>query len=1074
MDLMDRIAALTDDQLRMVAERDDASGVLAEYHLAALRGLPAPERTAVVICDGYAIVAHNGTVERVPMDAMHKIIRREEDGYCVYSHDGSHSFGCYPTMDEAQARLEQIHRFGDGLEKEESFKPPKGVQEAAQRALEWIKDGHAGSGFTDVGRARAAQLARGDNVSRETIGRMASYLARHEVDARATGWNLGEDGFPTPGRVAWDAWGGDAGKRWAESILERTEKACPVATHDVAVNLKNRQTAIEVADYGPLNPAEPNDEYWAHLATYFDTTPEEARTTRCGNCAAFDVTSGMKACIAEGIEGDTQDPYDVIDAGELGYCRVFKFKCASARTCSAWITGGPIQDEAPVSKGRFLRKVDEKMFTLGPLYVPDFMDAHGEWTDSDELQRAVWDWVKGGDRSIYLQHNRTVKAGEWVEVMTMPYEWTVTMKDSSGAPIGKVTYPAGTVFLGVQWDKDAWELVRDGKLRGYSIGGLADREMVELPGDAIREGIISKHGDHDQSSHGNRYGAGGDPIKGPAAAAATSGLTTAEEIEIMLKPSFESPTVTTMPEEAGVFSPTNDDPGLHPDLAGGRYMTADEAEEWGAQHYGDFAEQVSFNGYEQAFANYTDSGYIHINDMLRSEVDLMDEAAVEDFQPIDDSFYGGFGAGGGNAQAAMDAGMVEDMLSSPLMAVPEDVIVSRGTGALPPGTQVGDVLYDGGFMSTSLGHGSAMGGKVETRILVPKGSQGAYVDSVSANPGERELLLQRGTSIKVVSIREGTDRSGMKKTFVDAVVVSQGQRPANAKKSLGKASTQWLALPDKTVFNPDGSIAMLGRKFVADDGDFVLIPAVEKHGDHDQSSHGRGGGGKKPAGSGKKPAGPAAISPNRRYSEMSTEEAIEAITQDVQDLWAGPMMEHDLDVVELNVTDYGEGLYYVTAEFGDAYGRSVSWERTFDTNEGVVEHLLFNIHPGLQGQGIATAVNESAYELYQRRGFDEVQLQANMDVGGYTWAAEGYTWNDDSMDTTEYINGILGNAEFVAGEFGVSDQVAAEIADIDQRMQSGDRPEPIELAMLGRTPGAKTWPGKAAMLGTTWYGRKPL
>ena len=40
-----------------------------------------------------------------------------------------------------------------------AHQPPKGVQEAAQRAERWIEDGKAGKGFTDTGRRRASQLA---------------------------------------------------------------------------------------------------------------------------------------------------------------------------------------------------------------------------------------------------------------------------------------------------------------------------------------------------------------------------------------------------------------------------------------------------------------------------------------------------------------------------------------------------------------------------------------------------------------------------------------------------------------------------------------------------------------------------------------------------------------------------------------------------------------------------------------------------------------------------------------------------------------------------------------------------
>jgi hypothetical protein len=36
---------------------------------------------------------------------------------------------------------------------------------------------------------------------------------------------------------------------------------------------------------------------------------------------------------------------EVIEAGELGFCEIFDFKCAAKRTCAAWIVGGPITDE---------------------------------------------------------------------------------------------------------------------------------------------------------------------------------------------------------------------------------------------------------------------------------------------------------------------------------------------------------------------------------------------------------------------------------------------------------------------------------------------------------------------------------------------------------------------------------------------------------------------------------------------------------------------------------------------------------------------------------------------------------
>ena len=98
------------------------------------------------------------------------------------------------------------------------YNPPQGVQNAAKRALKWISEGKAGSGFTSVGRRRASQLASGSSVSRDTVARMKSYFARHTVDKKATGFNSGEEGYPSPGRVAWDAWGGTAGQAWVNRI----------------------------------------------------------------------------------------------------------------------------------------------------------------------------------------------------------------------------------------------------------------------------------------------------------------------------------------------------------------------------------------------------------------------------------------------------------------------------------------------------------------------------------------------------------------------------------------------------------------------------------------------------------------------------------------------------------------------------------------------------------------------------------------------------------------------------------------------------------------------------------------
>jgi len=125
------------------------------------------------------------------------------------------------------------------------------------------------------------------------------------------------------------------------------------------------------------------------------------------------------------------------------------------------------------------KAVDEKRFTLGPMYIPNQMDAHNEWTDEAELQQAVWKYVQSGDRRIRLQHNRDVVAGEWVEIMTLPYQTQVPMLKADGTT-QPVNFPQNTVFLGVIWDDWAWDKIKKGEIRGYSIGGRAERMYVDL------------------------------------------------------------------------------------------------------------------------------------------------------------------------------------------------------------------------------------------------------------------------------------------------------------------------------------------------------------------------------------------------------------------------------------------------------------------------------------------------------------------------------------------------------------------------------------------------------------------
>lgn len=91
---------------------------------------------------------------------------------------------------------------------------PDSAKNNAKKVLKW-RDEHGDEvkGMTRVGWTRANQLAKGENITRDTIARMASFK-RHEKNSK-----INPDFKSTPwkdkGYVAWLGWGGSSGVNWA-------------------------------------------------------------------------------------------------------------------------------------------------------------------------------------------------------------------------------------------------------------------------------------------------------------------------------------------------------------------------------------------------------------------------------------------------------------------------------------------------------------------------------------------------------------------------------------------------------------------------------------------------------------------------------------------------------------------------------------------------------------------------------------------------------------------------------------------------------------------------------------------
>lgn len=148
------------------------------------------------------------------------------------------------------------------------LKPTEAMAEEAQRGLDWRAEFNRGG--TAVGVARARDISNRVNLSPQTVRRMVSYFARHEVDKEAEGFSPGEDGYPSAGRIAWALWGGDPGQSWANArsreleaegrSMEMQRKEMPLA--ECEFKFKQVGEAFQFEGYASV---------WGRVDSYGDT-----------------------------------------------------------------------------------------------------------------------------------------------------------------------------------------------------------------------------------------------------------------------------------------------------------------------------------------------------------------------------------------------------------------------------------------------------------------------------------------------------------------------------------------------------------------------------------------------------------------------------------------------------------------------------------------------------------------------------------------------------------------------------------------------------------------------------------
>ncbi|MEV5651604.1 toxin glutamine deamidase domain-containing protein [Nocardia sp. NPDC052254] len=203
------------------------------------------------------------------------------------------------------------------------------------------------------------------------------------------------------------------------------------------------------------------------------------------------------------------------------------------------------------------------------------------------------------------------------------------------------------------------------------------------------------------------------------------------------------------------------------------------------------------------------------------------------------------------------------------------------------------------------------------------------------------------------------------------------------------------------------------------------------------------------------------------------------------------------------------GKLNMTFKVYDEDGNQVGYaSRSFSNTDGhiIAEHVKFTLDENVQGSGFAGEFHEVLFGWYGRSGVEEVMLRANIDVGSYAWARQGFEFRIQQQacaDVRPNLNREISRMRLELQQLqqeqahlpehertpriGELEGVLEKADEIMSRFVVGDSnfPTPLEISVLGRpddlSPGESRdlmWPGKRVFLEpegkVAWHGVKKI
>jgi len=119
---------------------------------------------------------------------------------------------------------------------------------------------------------------------------------------------------------------------------------------------------------------------------------------------------------------------------------------------------------------KILKSNDDKQIVLGIVLEPNRVDAHGDFMTIDEIEKSSYYFMLNS-QTVGLNHEEIFEDAKVVESYLAPVDFVINQE--------KVK--RGTWLMGVKvTDKKKWEMIKDKKFNGFSIGAFGRRYKREL------------------------------------------------------------------------------------------------------------------------------------------------------------------------------------------------------------------------------------------------------------------------------------------------------------------------------------------------------------------------------------------------------------------------------------------------------------------------------------------------------------------------------------------------------------------------------------------------------------------